>query len=84
MGEGGQDAELVKMAREEQQELAKQVEDSSLCFTAVIDVLWSSDAAVKTGCNLKLLHRGGAPPALMAWCLHTVCLPQSAPALMLP
>ncbi len=28
MGEGEQDAELVKMAREEQQELAKQVDDS--------------------------------------------------------
>ena len=38
MGEGGQDAELVKMAREEQQELAKQVEDSSQCCAAVIDV----------------------------------------------
>ena len=39
MGKGEQDAELVKMAREEQQELAKQVQDPFQCIAAVIDVL---------------------------------------------
>ena len=39
MGEVEQDAELVKMAREEQQELAKQVEDAFQCFVAGIDAV---------------------------------------------
>ena len=63
MGEGEQDAELVKMAREEQQELAKQVLDSFQCSTAVTVVLHTSDAAVKTRCSLKLPAPAAMPAA---------------------